>query len=401
MRRKILFIITKSSWGGAQRYVYDLATHLAPEQFDVAVAAGGDGLLFEQLAHAGIRALRLAGLQRDIAVGKELTSLWELVRLFMRERPDIVHLNSSKIGGLGAIAARIAGLAMRKKIRVVFTVHGWGFSEDRPAAARAAIFLASFFASLFQDAVITIDTADFRAARRFVPARKLHLIFNGIAAEDFLPRDAARDFLAQKIARPITDDTLLIGAIAELTKNKGLPYLIDAMHNIKLQRGAGDQTTPLIRANKGCSEEIQKKRLLCIIGGGDEKENLQKQIDALGLGDTVFLTDFIPNAEKYLAGFDIFVLPSLKEGLPYALMEAMAVGLAVVATRVGGMPDLITDGADGVLVPAKNPDALAQAIAVLASDPDARARLGARAQEKIKTKFGFHAMLDATVALYT
>lgn len=393
-RKKILFIITKSSWGGAQRYVYDLATHLSAERFEVAVAAGGDGLLFDRLADAGIRAIRLTALQRDIAIGKEFTVLKELIRLFMRERPDIVHLNSSKIGGLGAVAAKIAARIIRRKIRVVFTAHGWGFYEDRPLAGRAAIFAASFIASLFQDTIITINTADFRAARRFIPARKLHLIFNGIAEIDFRARADARAIIAEKIGRPIPDTTLLIGAIAELTPNKGLVHLLDAIKRIL---HPAPPTTPLIRTNKRIEAEHS---LICIIGEGEQKEFLQKQINSYHLRDHMALAGFIPDAEKYLAAFDIFVLPSLKEGLPYAVIEAMTAGLPVVATRVGGLPDIITSGKDGLLVPSKNPAMLANALAMLAHDPDVRARLGARAREKVRTRFRFRAMMDATIAVY-
>ncbi len=397
-RKKILFLITQSSWGGAQRYVYDIAGHLPPERFDIAIAAGGNGLLFDRLADAGIRTIKVRALQRDISLFKEFTTVAELVRLFVAERPDIVHLNSSKIGGLGALAAKIAAMRIHKKIRVAFTVHGWGFYEDRSLVARTTIFLVSFVSSLFQDAVITINTADFRAARRFIAARKLHLIFNGLDAEDFLPADAARDFLTQKIAQSIAPDTLLIGTIAELTKNKGLSHLIDAISKLMLQtRDIRNPTTPLIRANKGLTEQTYQA---CIIGDGEEKEAIQKQIDALGLDATVFLTGFIPDAEKYLAGFDIFVLPSLKEGLPYAAMEAMAAGVPVIATRVGGLPDLITSGKDGLLVSPKNPAILANALAMLSRDPDMRARLGAAAREKIETTFNFHAMIDATINIY-
>lgn len=391
MKTKIIYLITKSNWGGAQRYVYDLATQVPPERFDVVVAAGphtnigvgagGDGLLFERLDGAGIRTIRLALLRRDISVIREFKALRDLIRLFRVECPDIVHLNSSKVGGLGAVAVKIAALILRKKIRIVFTAHGWGFYEDRRLPARVAIFAASFISAILQDAVITITTADWRAARRFIPARKLHLIFNGIEEKNIMPRPAARDFLAQKIAPPMTDDTLLVGTIAELTENKGLLSLIDAVKILQAQTNI-----PPIR--------------FLIIGEGEQRQILEIKIRNQRVERTITLLGFNPDARGALAGLDIFVLPSVKEGLPYAVMEAMTATLPVVATRVGGLSDLITSGKDGILVPPKNPLFLARAIAMLASDPDLRRRLGERGCEKIKTTFSFHAMINATIKLY-
>ncbi|MFY9462657.1 MAG: glycosyltransferase family 4 protein, partial [Candidatus Sungiibacteriota bacterium] len=265
--------------------------------------------------------------------------------------------------------------------KVVFTAHGWGFYEDRSFAARAAIFLASFAASWFQDALILINTADFRAAKRFIPRRKLHLIFNGIDDIDFLPRPAARNFFAQKIVQPITNNTLLIGVIAELTRNKGLTYLIDALHHLSLQ-------------------PTNYKLQTFIIGEGEQRRELETKIKKCGLEKTITLLGFNTDARAALAGIDIFVLPSLKEGLPYGVMEAMAAGLPVIATRVGGLTDLITDNTDGLLVSPKDSNALARAITLLIRDADLRARLGIAAHEKIKTTFRFHAMMEHTISLY-
>src|SRR3989344_3118896 len=98
-KKKILYVITKSVWGGAQRYVYDLATRLPREKFEVVVACGGDGFLIEKVRKAGIRVIQLPELARDVHIGRELKSLWSLARVFAREQPDIIHLSSSKTGG--------------------------------------------------------------------------------------------------------------------------------------------------------------------------------------------------------------------------------------------------------------------------------------------------------------
>ena len=393
-RKKILFIITKSVWGGAQRYVYDLAMHLPRDRFDVAVAAGGDGRLFDLLKEVGVRTIPIPALGRNIHIYHEWRSFWEIVKVIRRERPDVVHLNSTKAGALGAIAAFILKFLQpatyNLQPNIIFTAHGWGFHEDRRRLARAAIFFVSWLSSLWQDTIIVLDAADRATAETFIPRRKLAWIPNGIGGIDFNARPdssgraAARAFLAQKIGRSIHPDTILIGTIAELTKNKGLSYLIAALPVSSLSldyRGLGSIVT-------------------VVIGEGEERTRLERQIADADLGTRVFLAGFIPDAARYLKGLDIFVLPSLKEGLPYAVMEAMAAGLPVVATRVGGVPDLITDGENGLLAPPKDPQAIAAALIRLAGSPETRAQIGLRARETIETNFPFDAMLRRTRALY-
>ncbi|MBI2055397.1 MAG: glycosyltransferase, partial [Candidatus Sungbacteria bacterium] len=133
----------------------------------------------------------------------------------------------------------------------------------------------------------------------------------------------------------------------------------------------------------------------------EEREKLQNQIRSLGLHDTIHLVGFIPEAGRYLTGFDIFVLPSLKEGLPYALMEAMAAGLPAAASSVGGISDLITNEKNGLLVPPKNPTALAEAIAFLAKNYPSAQILGREAQKTIARRSSVDAMIENTIRLYT
>lgn len=378
--RKIIYVITKSQWGGAQRYVHDLATNLRGN-LDIKVVSGGSGLLGEALRRSSIPTTTILGLERDIRPGREISVLMSLIRIFIRERPDIVHLNSSKVGALGAIAARLASLVIGYWPLVIFTVHGWAFREDRPAWQRGLIRIASWLASLFQDRFILISTADYRSAQRFIPERKLVLIPHGLGPVQFLARPQARAFFNGKTGGGIRPDTTLIGAIAELTANKGLGYLIEAIGQARrLAPGAGLQAV--------------------IIGEGEDRRRLGRQIKDLGLSGAVHLLGFTPQASRYLQGLDIFALASVKEGLPYAVMEAMASGLPIVAARVGGLPDLIEDAVSGLLVPPQHPEAMAKAMAEIASRPAWGASLGKRARERVAQSFSMSAMLERTLAIY-
>ncbi|NIT73939.1 glycosyltransferase family 4 protein, partial [candidate division KSB1 bacterium] len=140
-KKKVLYVITKSNFGGAQRYVYDLATNLPRAQYDVSVAAGGSGELIARLNEHHIPVITIERLGRDIRLLNEIVVFLKLVALFRRTRPDVVHLNSSKIGGLGALAARIYNMlpkgnplkaeSYKLKAKIIFTAHGWAFNEPR------------------------------------------------------------------------------------------------------------------------------------------------------------------------------------------------------------------------------------------------------------------------------
>ncbi len=390
-KKKILYVITKSAWGGAQRYVYDLAARLGPDDFDIAVVCGGVGPLAKKLEIAGIRTISLSRLERDVRPGQELIVLFELVQLLGRERPDIIHLSSSKAGGLGAVAAFAAKFLSSNpfdKLRAgfnpvtVFTVHGWPFREDRPAWQRILIFLSSWLSAVLTDRLIVIDAADYRDARRFIPESKLVLIPHGIAPPDFLPPAEARTFLAAKIGGAAPGDAgIVVGTTAELTRNKGLIYLIDAINQVK-------------------SQIPNHKFQTVVMGEGEERAALERRISELGLADTVFLIGFLPDAGRYLKGLDLFVLPSVKEGLPYAVMEAMTAGLPVIASAIGGVPDLIRHGETGLLVPPQDPAALARAIADLALNPAKRRALAFAARARAREHFPIEPMVERTRAVY-
>lgn len=379
-KQKILLLITKSVWGGAQRYVYDLATNLPRDRFEVIVAAGGTGPLFSRLSDASIRTIEISGLARDVRIAGEYAAFRALVHTLKTEKPDVLHLNSTKAGTLGALAAFIYKCSPHHRpIRVIFTVHGWGFYEARPWVTNAAIFLASWCASLLQDYVITICTRDRETAHTFISHKKVVYIPNGIREPNLFTRNEARTILARQMGSPIDRDTLVVGTIAELTRNKNIITLINAA---ALMRQGG------------------MRPAFVVVGGGEDHAMLTREIAMRGLTNSFRLAGFIPDAERLLAGFDIFALPSVKEGLPYALMDAMAAGLPCVATLIGGIPDLITNGINGTIIPSRSTTALAHALETLIKNKELRQHHGLQACETIQKKFRSDAMISCTATLY-
>jgi glycosyltransferase involved in cell wall biosynthesis len=304
MRKKILYVITKSNWGGAQRYVFDLATALPKDRCDVAVVVGDNGPLTERLQTQSIRTMRIPGLARDISFFKEFTAFGGLIALLRRERPSIVHLNSSKAGALGALAARLTGVP-----HIIFTAHGWPFREQRNLLWRAYVWLGSWATALLAGVVICVSESDARAGRHLpFCARKMVCIHNGIVAMTFGS--------GERLRRLFPPNAVITGTIGELNKNKNHQALIEEARN--------DQNL-----------------FIAIVGEGEERARLEAKIREYGLQDRVKLLGFIP-AEEALAGFDRFALPSRKEGLPYALLEAKQAGLPLfMVNRVGGVPEIL------------------------------------------------------------
>lgn len=376
---KILYIITKSNWGGAQRYVYDLTTNLSKDRFEVTVAAGGNGPLLEKLQAEKIRTISLPHLQKNINFIKELSAFFYLLKVIFQEKPDIIHLNSTKAGLLGGVASFMYKMyTFDFNTKVIFTVHGWVFKENRNFFQKIVLFKISWFSSLFFDKLILIDEPDMLSARKFIPHRKLVHIPNGIEKINFLPRPEARERLGNLFSEK---NCLYIGTVAELTLNKGLTYLIKAADLIKT-------TSPNLSFK------------MVIGGDGTEIKKLESEIHKLQLTDTVYLAGHIPEAKIYLKAFDIFILSSLKEGLPYTLLEAMQAGLPIIATKVGGVSDLITNNEQGVLIPPQNPLAISEAVLYLLSNPEKMTYLGKSARIKAEQKYNILEMLKNTVNLY-
>ena len=387
-RQKILFIITKSVCGGAGKYVYDLATRLPKERFSVSVAAGGTGELFERLRSAGIKTWRIAHFRRDVVMLSDIAAGLETLRLFLRERPDIIHVNSAKAGGVVGVAALISrAVAGAPRLRV-FTAHGWTFHEQRPRLHLALIRFFSKITAYCYQRIICVSAYDCRSAiaHRIAPAHKLITIHNGIDPVTcyFLPKSEARQKLAGRIDVALKDSDLVVGAIGELHPNKNHALLIDATRKL----------IPRFPQLK-----------VVIIGEGEEEKWLRKKIADLRLSRHVFLAGTLSDAAKYIRAFTIFSLPSRKEGLPYVLLEAGLAGMATVVSDAGGIPEIITDNRNGVLIPLSgeksDAERLSNALFRLLSSSELRYELGSALAKTIQQKFALQSMIERTCALYT
>jgi glycosyltransferase involved in cell wall biosynthesis len=340
------------------------------------VACGGRGELTDRLTQAGIRIITLPGLGRDIKLGSDVLVFFKLLKIYWRERPDVVHLNSSKIGGLGALAGRLSPIK-----KIIFTSHGWPFNEDRSDTQKYLIKFTSWITVLLTH--LTICIAERERAQisnwKFI-GNKIIVIHNGLGNINFRPRAEARATLStiNPFIKPHLED-LWLGTIAELHTNKGLDILIETLHDLN----------------------IKYSGLSCvIIGEGGERDHLENLIKAKHLEHLIYLVGHLAEARQYLKAFDFFVLPSRKEGFPYAILEAGAAGLPVIASRVGGIGEVIKDHETGLLVEPKNIASLKAALDEVLSDELLRHRLGNNLKQKVTTDFSLEQMISKTVSLY-
>lgn len=375
---KILYIITKSNWGGAQRYVYDLAAYFNTEtEYEVAVALGGNGGLKQKLEEKNIRVIPLAALGRDIKIMGDIRAFFEILKLLHKEQPDIIHLNSTKAGLIGSLACFFYNLvASGYRLSAIFTAHGWAFNESRPAHQKIAIAFLQWLTVLLCDHIIVV-AEHLKKQTRWWPfvARKISVVHNGIPELEFLSREKAA------VRFPYIQHTtynIHVITIAELHKNKGLDVAIRALSLLK-----------------DCDFSYT------IIGDGEERAALETLIKKLGLEDRVFLAGHIPDAHKYLKAFDLFLLPSRTEACAYVLLEAGRAGLPVIATRVGGIPEVIEHKKTGLLVPPDNPHALTHAIRYAMEHPVACAFAGREFENEIKKNFEIVRMFENTKKIYT
>jgi glycosyltransferase involved in cell wall biosynthesis len=383
--KRILYVITKANWGGAQRYVFDLAVASKKAGFEVAVAYGVPGELQERLEAAGIRTIALNSLSRDIKLTSEFSAFGNLVRVFQAERPDVVHINSSKAGALGGLAARIAGVP-----RIIFTAHGWAFNESRPLWQKIIFKLVYAFTILLSSYTICVSHKTQKDMEKWTPgfSKKMVVIYNGVHAAEYMTRAEARTVVCASLW---PDDSQGSTSVLD-TQNEIWLGMLSELHPTKRVEDAIEAVKILTRTYP----EIK----LVVLGEGEQRTYLEEKIKTLGLEESVKLAGFLENGPSYLNAFDIFVHTSRSEALGYAVIEAGFAGLPVVATRVGGIPEIIKNGVTGELVPPLVPKEVAKSVERYLQNFENAEKMGLLLQKEVQARFSLDTMISKTLEIY-
>ena len=351
----VLYLITELSAGGAQSALLRLLTGLDRDRFFPSVACLYNG---DSPVAQSIRALDIPVFDASMGSRADIGALLSLYRRIQGARPAILHSSLFHANLLGRIIGRLTDvpiivcsertMAMESEWRYV--INRWTIGMvDRVTA-------------------VSDNVHDFCISQIGLPADKLTVIHNGVD----LPNKSASDARAELGLPP---DGVVIGAVSRLYAVKGVQFLVRALVDTEAQ-------------------------YLVIIGDGPQRPTLELLADRLGVADRIHWAGHRPNARNLMPAFDLFVQPSLHEGMPNTVLEAMAAGLPVVATAVGGTPEAVIDGSTGLLVPPKDPHALSVAISRLVASPELRRTMGNAGRARMQQRFSAEEMVQKTVRLY-
>lgn len=383
--KKILIIVTQTKWGGAQKYVLELAQYMSKRN-KVHIGYGETKHLnqhfLDTCKKSKIKTILLPYLNRKIDLSKDFLFITELNKLLKKEKYDLIHLNSSKAGFGGSLAAKMYNMnPMNVRMRVVYTAHGFAFNEPLSYTKKKIYKTAERFGTGLENLIITVSDFDKQSAiqNKICPEFKMFTIHNGINAKDY-------DFYSREEARHklnLDNNKKYFGTIASFYKTKGHEFLIEAIKNLQ------DNKSSLLN-----------KHQWILIGEGPELDNIKKLVNNNQLSNYIKFIKPQDNDWKYLLAFDYFILPSVKEGLPYTILEAGLAKIPVIATKVGGVPEILTNNQTGLLVTPANPLSLAQAMRSLAKDDNLANNLASNNYKNIINNFSLDKTLKTTEELY-
>ncbi|MDD5565889.1 MAG: glycosyltransferase family 4 protein [Candidatus Omnitrophica bacterium] len=358
----ILYLTTHVNVGGITSYLRFLSAGMVQKGHTVCLASS-TGTLVPEFQRQGVRFVPVPIKTKSIASPKVLMSACMLYSYLKKNRIDIIHANTRVTQVLACILSRLCG------VPYLSTCHG--FFKARFLRRRIPCW--GFRVIAISESVRQHLIEDLK-----VEPQLIRLVYSGIDTEVF----SAQRGIASSVAKQALGlgEGPVIGIIARLSDVKGHLYLIQAMKDVV--------------------QEFPRAQLL-IVGEGRMKKELVALTRSLGLLGRVVFLPHTEDVAATLSLLDVFVMPSLKEGLGLGLMEAMAAGVAVVGSAVGGIKDLIQDGHNGLLVEPANPGKLAEAICGLLKDEGRRRRMGANACDLIRQRFSVNKMVDQTEGVYT
>jgi glycosyltransferase involved in cell wall biosynthesis len=373
-RINVAFVVNNLDVGGLEKVVVSLLENLDRDAFTPhLICLNGAGKMAAEIDLPDENRLVLER-TRDVRlpiVGVSIDPFrLHQIRRFVRARQlDVLHAHN--IGPLiyAGVATRL--IPMRRRPRIVYSDHNQLFSMDagRTQRARWYLKLADQIIAVSQDLERTLTE------RLQAPPEKVRVLYNGVDSNRFAGTDRSK--LRRELR--IGDGEFVVGTAIRLSEVKGIDYLLDAVPAVLAK-------TPATR--------------FVIAGDGPVRPALEEKARRLGLGDRVLFIGYRSDVPDVVSAFDVYVLPSVTEGLPLALLEALAVGNPIVCTRVGGCPEVVEDGVNGFLVPPRDSAALADGILRLHAAPDLRAAIRARNLKKFSERFTLRAMVDAHARLF-
>jgi len=374
-RHRIAHLITKLELGGAQQNtLFCMATH-DRDSFEPVLLAGAGGILDDEARAVSNAEVHLVPwLVHPVRPWADLVAFFKLRAFLKRERIELVHTHSSKAGILGRLAARSAGVPA-----IVHTVHGWSFNDTQPAWKRKLYVAAERLAARRTDRLIVVSSRNSEKglAEGIGRPDQYRTIHSGIHVSAFARPERARAEVRRSLG--YTDEHRVVGTIACLKPQKA--------------------PLDFVRAAADASRHDPRLRFF-VAGDGELLGDVEALVAELGLHDVVQVLGWRRDVIDLYHAMDVFLLTSLFEGLPRAVLQSMAAGVPVVATDVDGTPEVVEHERTGLLIQAGRPDQAAAAVRRMFDEPDLRRGCVERAREKLDRAFEIRQMVRDLDALY-
>jgi len=368
----ILYVVTKLELGGAQMQLLDIIRRLDKEKYGPFLFTAKEGLLIREASSIDGLTLEKSGyLDRPINLWKDIQALAAIRRFIKKKNISIVHTHSSKAGILGRLAARLAGINY-----IIHTVHGWSFNDYQTRVIRWLYILLERIAACFTKKIIVVSYADMRKG-----------LDAGIGRKDqYIKIDYGTDYKESSKPTSVIKQGLGIGAQDLVVTN---------ISCFKPQKAPLD----FIRLASLLSHDYSGLKFI-MVGDGALRPDIEERIKEEHLEDRIILAGWRRDIPDILEITDILALTSLWEGVPIAVLEAMAASCAVVATSTGGIEEVIDNGRTGFLISVGDMPQMKEKVSLLLSGDEARRSMGAKARDFIAGKFTVEKMAKSNHRIY-
>jgi glycosyltransferase involved in cell wall biosynthesis len=368
--------------GGPALHVSYLSAGLRERGYETILVAGSVGRGEQSMSYVAegleVPVVTIPHLHREISPVRDLLATIRLARIIRADRPTILHTHTAKAGAVGRVAALLAG--RRRPPIIVHTFHGHVLRGYFGRFGTGVFRLLERLLARITDVLVAVspEVRDELVSFGVAPASKFRVIRLGIELDERLSPDAAARAETRGVMG-IRDERFVVGWIGRMTAVKRTDVVLRAFRRLR---------------------DDGVDAVLCMVGDGPERRSVEDLAGELGVMRDCLFPGYQEDVGPFFAAFDVFVLPSGNEGTPVTAIEALASGCPVVATRVGGVPDVVTDGEDGCLVEPGDVEGLAARLAQLANDPALRATMGVAGRERMRSRYAVDRLIDDVDRLY-
>ncbi len=376
-RIKIAQVITRMDWGGSPDVLRVLCRRLDPAVYDLRVIIGLTGyptdktkLFFNDFKD---KIIFIPELKREVSLVSDWRAIRKLWKVFREEKFDIVHTHTAKAGALGRLAAKLAGVPA-----IIHTSHGHNFYGYFNVFFSRAVIIIERILSFFTDRIIVLTKLEKRDCLSFkvAKARKIALVYMGLELDSFQAGNPDKI----RVELDIQSREKVVGYVGRLDAIKGPQFFVNAA--------------------RLCLQKNNSLKFI-LVGEGVLRKELEEKVASWGLQNRIIFTGWRDDIPTIMSIMDVLILPSLNEAVGIVLIEAQSLGVPVVASNVGGIPEIIKDKQTGILVEPANPHLLAGAVIELLNNPSRMKAMSEAAKNRVRGRFKAESMVEKITGIYS